>query len=258
MLQIAICDEDRKAQGQLCLLVKKVLDKYSIRYSLIVFDSGEELLASSLLFHFIFLGIKFSGEDGIEIGRKIYQRNNSIKIIFQTKLGEYCGDAINKSHAFGFLEKPVDELVLEGQIRDILQSQENVQELWMEFRNVRCLQTQEEKEIIKIPIKSIVLFEYQKSERTVKVVTERGEFVCSETMNRLEEKMSPFGFEVCSRGLLVNLDKIKQIRRQSVILCNNSVLPLSQRRTVYFKERMCEFGHSSFPTGNNGGIGFGN
>lgn len=248
MLQIAICDDDQRDLKRLELILEKIMEKYSIRYNIVAYDSGEELLKSQDMFHLIFLDIRMEKMDGIEIGKKIYRRNRNVKVIFQTHYGEYFGDAVNKSHAFAFLKKPLSEAAVEMQIREFFETKESVQEIWMEFRHINYLSEKNnlEKEILKLPIRDIFYFEYLKRERNVKVVTERGIFSYSEVMNLLEKRMRPFGFEICSRGILVNMDKIQRIKGHNILLCNNNIIPLSQRRTVYFKERMNEFTHDSF------------
>lgn len=252
MVQIAICDDDPRDLRQLKTVIQSVMKKYSIHYNIVAYDSGEELMESPLTFHLIFLDVRMDKHDGIEIGKKIYRKSRTTKIIFQTHFGEYCGDAINKSHAFGFLEKPVTEAMIDEQIREFFEIHDGVQEIWMEFRHVRYLVQNEylEREIVKIPIRDIIYFEYLQQERNIKVVTSRGNFSYSETLNSLEEKMKPFGFEVCSKGILVNMDKIKLIKGHNVLLCDGSSMPLSQRRNIYFKERLNEFVRDSFLKNN--------
>lgn len=248
MLQIAICDDDQRDLKKLKLILEKIMEKYSIHYNIVIYDSGEELLESQNIFHLIFLDIRMGKMDGIEIGKKIYRKNRNVRVIFQTHYKEYFGDAVNKSHAFAFLKKPLNEALVEEQVREYFETKESIQEIWMEFRHVNYLSEKKnlEKEIMKLPIRDIYYFEYVKRERNVKVVTERGCFFYSEVMNILEKKMKPFGFEICSRGILVNMDKIQRIKGHSILLCNDNVIPLSQRRTLYFKERMNEFTHDSF------------
>lgn len=248
MLQIAICEEDQKERKQLQALITGIFSKYSICCNIAVFNSGEELLASSLMFHLIFLDVKLKGQDGIEIGKKIYRRNRSIKVIIQTNDKEYCNAAINQSHAFGFLEKPVDKSLLEDLIREFLEVQGNEQEIWMEFKHVYPdNKKQEVKECLKLPVRDILYFEYIKRDKNIKIHTLQGDFMCLSTIGVLEQRMRNLGFELCNRGILVNLDKIRKIKRYNIILSNDTVIPLSQRRAAYFKERLNEFaGNAAF------------
>lgn len=242
MLHIAICDDDREELKQLYRLIVKVLRKYAICHDITPFVSGERLLASPQDFHLIFLDIRMEGRDGIDIGKALYRKNRSVKVIFQTNFKEYCSAAINKSHAFGFMEKPVNMAELEEQIREFLETRENDQQIRLEFRHVYPDgRKQELKERINLSVEDILYFEYMKRDRDIKIHTLRGDFRHSSTINELEQRMHSFDFELCNRGLLVNLNKIKRIKRYDIILCDDTVIPLSQRRAIYFKNRLNEF-----------------
>lgn len=253
VLRIAICEDNEEELEYLQTLLTDILGKYSVPYHITAYTSGEELLWSPLDYQLVFLDIMMDGENGIEIGKKIYRRRKDIKIIFQTHLGDFVGDAMNKSHAFAFLEKPLQRSLLEEQIQEIFGVKAHTKEICIEFRNVGCLNAGSAMEMgsLKLPVDSLLYFEYQKRGRTIKAVTKQGEFFCRETMHTLTERMKPFGFALCSRGILVNMEKIKKIKRYDVILCDDSVLPLSQRRAAAFKERLNEFVRDSFE-GNYG------
>lgn len=243
MLQIAICDNDQKNLKTMDKLISSIMEKYSVRYNVVAYESGEELMETTLLFHLIFMDVQFDGGRGIEIGKKICRKNRTTRIILQSDSDECSAETVNKSHAFAFLEKPVREEILEEQIKEFLELQENLQEMWMLFHHIRYIEQEEngEKEAMRRPVREIFYFTNCKKDKSVRVITERGSFVCAGILSKLEDKMKPFGFEVCSRGFLVNLDKVERIKRCSIQLCNGEELPLSQRRTNYFKERVNEF-----------------
>ncbi|MBO5283823.1 MAG: response regulator transcription factor [Lachnospiraceae bacterium] len=242
MLHIAICDDDQEDMEKLRVLITEIFNKYYIHCDIMPFHSGEELLASTQVFSLIFLDIKMKEQDGIEIGKAIYRRDRTIKVIFQTYYREYCSAAINKSHAFGFLEKPVDRNLLEEQIKEFLTVKETEQEMWMKFSHVYLDDKKQEwKECLKLPIKDILYFENVKRDKYIRVHTQQVDFMYLNSISVLEKRMNALGFELCNRGILVNLARIKKIKRYNIILCNDAVLPLSQRRAMYFKERMNEF-----------------
>ncbi len=63
------------------------MDFYGIRNNIQYFETGEELLASSVSFDLVFMDIMLNEENGIEIGKKLYWKNKSVKIIFQQMKG---------------------------------------------------------------------------------------------------------------------------------------------------------------------------
>lgn len=248
MINIAICDDEKKDIVQLKSILKEVLDKYSVSYDIQEYESGESLMQAASLFHLIFLDIVMNNENGIDIGKHIHRKNRDTKIIFQTNFGQYCQEAINRTHAFAFLEKPLKFSAVEAQIKEFFEDSEGTQDLMMDFHNVRYSHdgTDVVKSIVSIPVKEIVYFEYIKLQKEIKIVTKSTEYIYSETMSRLEEKMRPLGFEMCCRGILVNLERVTRIKMYNVLLDTGENVPLSQRRVKEFRERINEYLHDSF------------
>lgn len=241
MLQIAICDDNREDSRKICALLKQVLDGYSIRYGIQEFEDGEELVDSAVIFDLIFIDVRLNGKDGIEVAEKLYSRNKASKIIFQSRLNQYCGDAVNKSHAFAFLEKPVEREILEKQIKDFLAIWRNAQETWISLIQIGASSPENRRQMVRLPVCDIIHFECQKNGKTIKAVTERGDFLYQGVFSDIEDRMAPFGFAVCNRGILVNLNKIARLDGHDVIMTNGIKLPLSQRRNAAFKDRLQQF-----------------
>ncbi len=248
MINIAICDDEKKDILHLKSILQEVMEKYSVNYDIQEYESGESLMQAASLFHLIFLDIVMNGEDGIEIGKHIHRKNRSIKIIFQTNFGQYCKEAMNRTHAFAFLEKPLKLSVVEEQIKEFFEDSEGMQELLVDFHNVRYRLNGEDlvRSVLSIPVKEIVYFEYIKMQKEIKIVTRSTEYVYAEAMNQLEERMRPLGFEVCCRGILVNLERVMRVKMYDILLDTGGKVPLSQRRVKEFKERMNEYLHDSF------------
>lgn len=248
MINIAICDDEKKDIVHLKSILQEVMDKYSMNYDIQEYESGESLMQAASLFHLIFLDIVMNGESGIDIGKHIHRKNRSTKIIFQTNFGNYCKEAMNQTQAFAFLEKPLEVSAVEEQIKEFFEDSEGMQDLLMDFHNVRYSLDGKDvvKSILSIPVKEIVYFEYIKMQKEIKIVTRSTEYIYTEAMNKLEEKMRPLGFEMCCRGILVNLERVMRIKVYDILLDTGGKVPLSQRRVKEFKERMNEYLHDSF------------
>lgn len=248
MINIAICDDEKKDIVHLKSILQEVMDKYSMSYDIQEYESGESLMQAASLFHLIFLDIVMNEESGIEIGKHIHRKNRSTKIIFQTNFGNYCKEAMNRTHAFAFLEKPLKAPAVEEQIKEFFEDSEGMQDLLMDFHNVRYSLDGKDvvKSILSIPVKEIVYFEYIKMQKEIKIVTKSTEYIYTEAMNKLEEKMRPLGFEMCCRGILVNLERVMRIKMYDILLNTGGNVPLSQRRVKEFRERINEYLHDSF------------
>lgn len=247
ILRIAACDDNKEEMSSLLSLIEEIMKGYSISYHICKFTSGEELLASDLSFHLIFLDIMLGDKNGIEIGNYIYRKNRNIKIIFQTNYSQYCKEAMNRSHAFAFLEKPLQKEEVEEQLIEFIENNAKHEKIRADFTNVVFMRNGKKirVEAISLPVNDIIYFEYMKTQKRIRIVTERDEFMYSDMMNVLEIRMRPLGFETSCRGILVNLEKIVKIKRYTIMMSNDDCISLSQRRAIEFKERMNEYIHDS-------------
>lgn len=136
------------------------------------------------------------------------------------------------------MEKPVEKKVLEKQIKDFLEIWKNAQETWVSLIQIGASSIHNKKQMIRLPVCDIYHFECQKNGKTIKAVTERGTFIYQGVFSDIEDRMNPFGFAVCNRGILVNLSKIARLDGHDIIMTNGIKLPLSQRRNAEFKDRL--------------------
>lgn len=239
MFEIAICEDDTDDKEHLQNSLKTILDAFGVAHRITCFDSGEALLAAELSVHLVFMDIAMEGRNGIEIGRQIYSRNPSVKIIYQTNFAAYCQEAVNTVHAFAFLEKPINEELLRNQIGAYL-THYRTEEHRMEFHKVSFMENGVfvEKPIVHIPIDAIYYFEYLKYGKKVKIITKHNHYEYRDSLSHLESDLCDCNFEICCRGILVNLKHVVKVKDYKVFIKNGDVLPLSQKRAVHFKERL--------------------
>ena len=241
MLQIAICEDEQADRERLQEMLHTILNKYAVERQITCCGSGEELLDSGIRFHLIFMDIVMEGRNGIDIGQEIYNRNHTVKIIYQTNFGEYCREAMNTVHAFAYIEKPVDAKMLEQQVAEFLK-QYRKEEVQLEFHSVSFEENGivAEKPSILLPVSAIQYFEYIKTKKKVKIVTESVVYEYPDVISSLGERMQPYGFETSCRGILVNLRNVMKIKGYEVVLRNGASVPLSQKRVTEFKKRLNE------------------
>ncbi|MCM1258340.1 MAG: LytTR family DNA-binding domain-containing protein [Roseburia sp.] len=240
MIKIAICDDNSEEMELSREIVANIMKGYTIPYEITEFETGEKLLHTDLDFHLVFLDIIMGEKNGIEVGNEIYRRNRRTKIIFQTNYIEYCQDAINISHAFAFLEKPLTEEEVQPQIEVFIENNVAIENPSMEFQNVIYVGGDKKKikPFVRLPIQDIMYFEYMKAQKKIKIVTKDSSYIYKAAMNAVEERMKPFRFAISCRGILVNLENIEKIQGYKVYLKNGESVSLSQKRVREFKQRV--------------------
>lgn len=101
--KVAVCDDERIFIDD----VVSQLNEQNEQCEISEYNSGEELLNSSLEFNMIFLDIEMSGIDGINTAFALRKRGYDGIIIFLTSHTEFMPDAF-KVKAFRFLDKPLN------------------------------------------------------------------------------------------------------------------------------------------------------
>ena len=143
MFKIAICDDNPKDIEVIKIIVEKFLDEKELSYSVTEFQTGEDLINSLEDFNVVFLDIVMGrGINGINAGKKFHNFNKNTKIIYTTSFAQYCEQAINNVHAFGYLTKPIEKELIINQLEDVLDliDREKAEKPIISFEIIECLQ----------------------------------------------------------------------------------------------------------------------
>ena len=222
MLKIAIC-EDSDIQY-------KILDKYlkswalknNITIHLVHYKSSEEFLFNlneNMDIDIIILDIQMKRMNGIELAKKIREKDEEIAIIFVTGVSEH----ISKGYSVGainYLLKPLKE-------------DELFESLDRAYRKIK--QLKEKKESLKVVVdKQILKIKYS----DIKYFVVYSHYIHIELLNKkvtykkkisdLEEELPKAHFLRCHRSYIVNLHFIKSIEKESLTLDDNTIIPISR------------------------------
>lgn len=243
MLQIAICDDEQTDLWESKTLISELLEEENQEYHLEVFQTGEELINSSTQYQLVFLDIAMEGTNGIGIGTKLRAKSKHTRIIFITNLQDYCYQAVNKVHAFAYLEKPVTREKLLPQLQEVLaeievQKREPLREVKFEITEAGN-GSKERLGYQKFNVAEISYFEY--INRRVRMKLEDEAFFFQGKMVEVAERMKEYDFVLCHQSYLVNLSQVKRVKGYDVYLKNGEVLPLAQKKSVEFRSKLNEY-----------------
>lgn len=239
MFTIAICDNNKKDSIKIAAIVKSYMDAKCIPYCIKNFKSGEELLGYTDKLDLIFLDIAMDGINGIQAGKKMREVNRNVKIVYTTSYQQYCIQAVNKVHAFAYLEKPVSRDKAEQQLTEIFRyvQEENEKMEIVKFDIVEITEEgRVENKIKNFEVRDIFYFEY--FNRKIKIKLENEEYFFIDSMKELAEKMQEHNFETCHQCFLVNLGHVKKIKGYELLLDNNEKLPVSQKKSAEFRRKL--------------------
>lgn len=225
MLNIAICDDDLNIVKQ----IKKLIESYEkVKCLINTYSSGEELLELREPFDVIFLDIDMSGMDGIETAKEMRSYDKNVKIIYVTNFTDYENLAFSV-HAFGYLNKPIKREEIYKQLDEVITyTRDKEEDMLIEFITTDGIK--------RLALKEIYYFEYLN--RKVQMKTLTNTYILKEKITAVAKFMNQYKFLMPHKSFTVNLFYVKSIKGYDIYMMDGSVIPLSQKKSVEFREQL--------------------
>ena len=218
-MKVAICDDSFEYRIKIQNICQKAYKGNNIEYRL--FETGKNLLASiesGDKFDIIFLDIDMPEINGIETGKVLNEISPLVIIIFITSYPEYAVESYD-CQAFHYLLKPFEE----EKFITVFERALNRLGIIHQFHVIKRHGLP-----IKILISDIYYVEYSRKHVIYHMKNESIEVV--DNLSNVYAKLSPCGFIQIHQGYIVNMDKILKLTKDTVILQNNCVVPMSVRK----------------------------
>jgi two-component system LytT family response regulator len=229
-MTVAIIDD--KAINR--LVIKNILT-FHAEFAKIIVEEGEIDSAvkqiNNLKPDLVFMDIELRNGTGFDI---INGLNYQPEIIFTTAYSKYAVDAF-KVNAFNYLLKPIDDKELITSINKCKIKIENERKVNF-FENKKShFETSTTKG--KMTFHFDEIFYFESSGAYTNIITSNEKIMLSKNIGEIEKALSsPFFYRIHNQ-YIVNLKKIKKIeinRNGTIVLKNDVVLPLSQRKAKDF------------------------
>lgn len=219
-MNIAICDDDSTISGKLESIVNECFLSESDSCFLTVFMSGEEILCcleQRKVFQIYILDIELETISGLEVARKIRQNDYNAIIIFVTSHKELMQEAFEVL-AFNYIVKPFDELNTK---RIILKAIDYVTMKKRFFTYKLGKQNYTEN------LDRILYFESKGRKMCINTVEQVIEYYG--TMKNVLEQLESQMFVPIHKSYIINMEYLKTIEGESVILKDEQKLPISKK-----------------------------
>lgn len=165
----------------------------------------------------VFADIQMPGMNGMEMVRKLREKDRDIPVVFTTGLSEYLKEGY-EVQALHYLIKPISkEKVFE--CMDRVCSRNNARELFA----VRT-----EDGMIRLDMSETNYCEAD-GHYTRFVMTDGSKVRVMESISDLEKILSGKNFVKCHRSYLCNLENVRQIIRDHIMFDNGDTVPVSRR-----------------------------
>lgn len=238
MLKIAICDDDSVLVKNLAEIINRLLQKENLEYKHDIFTNGIEFLKTCELegynYNIILLDIMMDGLNGIEVGKKIKEKNPECEIIFVTSNPEYVFESFD-ANPFYYIVKPVDEEILKTQLDKII-------EKIGFFENAKKYITIKRKGLfVLINPKDIIYIDANNRILTIHCTYDNISFhgKIDEILKEINE-ISNFNFIKPHRSYIVNPYFIQKIDKLKMLLSNGEMIPISRLKYQEIKEEIVE------------------
>lgn len=220
-LRIGICEDDETQCRYLQQEIQQYYEKIGLLTEIEVFQSAEALLFQyplDLPFHCLLLDIGLKKMDGMDLAKKIRERDRELPIIFITGDRESVFDGY-KVGAVRYLLKPYQQ-------KDLEEALSCIREIGLEKETEEYIGFRYQGEYLKLKKSEILMTEVQGHYLCVK--TKEKEYTFKGSMKQLRQEWTEECFCMANRSVLVNVSNIEKITRTECCLSDGSVVPVSR------------------------------
>lgn len=220
-MNIAICEDDLAQRQYLEALVSQWSQRGKIGCRVDCYQSAEQLYFSfdeKFPYDLYILDIQMGKMNGMELARKIRERDETASILFLTGLREYAIEGYEVG-AVRYLVKPLKE-------DELLQILQDIYDRKKEEQQETYFILEKHDEIVKIPYRDIWYLEAQG--HYVELVYQEKRIRWKEVFGRLQQEFEKNGFVMTRRGVLVNMARIARVGKTACVLDNGETVLISR------------------------------
>lgn len=230
-MKVAVCDDEDTFREKLCEYLQPYLKKYP-EILVSSFSCGHDILKAyeqGDSFDILLLDIQMEDLDGVEVAKRIRQKDKNIILIFITSYLSFISDTFRVG-AFQFLVKPVNQSDF---CRDFERAIEQYKIIHFKYV-IKWLGETAALEISEI-------FYIEAYSRHLFIYTENDRFECIGKLSEEVKRLRSYHFVRCHQGYLVNMEYIKLIDKASILLKNSRQIPMSKYFAVQVKEAFNDY-----------------
>ena len=230
-INVAIVDDESIQLESMKTLINEAATELSINVQLHYFSSGEEFLFK-LDEHknlaMVFLDIEMKNIDGLEVARKIREKDKLLTIVFATAYAEYAVQGY-EVQALDYLLKPIEV----DKIKRVLQRHLDRKPLLQESMTLEV-----NGELTKLLLDDILYVEVIR--RECRIQLRDHVLIVNKSLTELSEHLNN-AFIQTHRSYLVNLAHMNRLLKADVELSNRALVPVSRRLSKEVQEKFIAY-----------------
>lgn len=232
-LTLAIVDDNTETRKIISRKLSQIFNGISISVSIFSYDSAASYLASlsGHNYNLTFLDIEMPEIDGIELASRLNEEEIKTHVIYVSNREDRVFDSL-ETNPLGFVRKSHFDQDIEKVIRHYIDCLRKETESFFLLQNGKEQMTVRFDEIVYIEtVKRKLCFHIDHMEKA---------FFTSITLQSIEKEFLDNGFISSYKGILVNYRFIKVIKDDAIVLKDETIVPLSRRKTNEAKSRYME------------------
>ncbi len=176
----------------------------------------------------IFLDINMPGLNGLDFAKSMQDHSKGPIMVFTTAYSEYAIEGY-KANAVGYLLKPYsfDEFETAAQkVKDIMEIRHQSSAEVSADPNDNVIYVKSDYRIVRIDISSIRYIEAMSEYLRISCDDKEKPVIVLLSMKKIEEHLPTNTFMRIHRSYIINLDKIREVKKNHVILEGDASLPI--------------------------------
>lgn len=228
-MKIAIVEDEREYA---LVLKKKVEECLNGPYEITMYHRSHEYLEDIMngyAYHLVLMDIELDKETGIDLAKKTSEVSPYTQIIYISQYLEYVSRVYETEHLY-FIRKEELDMYLSPAMQKACEKIKHFsnQSLIFSWNKIQY----------KLSLKDILYFE--RNLRVTHIMTNERTYYTSEKLDKLIHRVSD-EFVSSHKSYLVNLRYVKDIKKDAVVLSDDTVLPMSRSQSENFKKKYNRF-----------------
>ncbi|MBQ3545679.1 MAG: response regulator transcription factor [Lachnospiraceae bacterium] len=231
MIKIVVCDDEKKILNTLSEKISQTFLNKDMEIEIFETTSPTEALEyiKSNVVDVVFLDIDMPILSGMDIAESLLNEEYKGLLIFVTSHDSLVYSSF-KYHPFGFIRKSYFDDEIEEVISRIID----------EISHRDCIFTYKTNDgIYRVNISEIVYFESESNYLLIHLTDKVHKF--RGTMSQLEMELSENGFIRVQKGFLVNQKYIEIIRKDEIVMSDNTIISISRTNKEVIKEKIMRY-----------------
>ncbi len=231
-INIAIVEDSAEDLTNCLSLLEKYSKEKNATFNIQTFESGDAfLMRFKSQYDFIILDINLSAMNGIDVARKIREKDEEVIIMFSTNLAKYATKGYEVD-AIDFVLKPLTYASFYLRLERVMKKINKKQDFF--------LVVPYEGGFNKVNINSVFYIEVIAHD-IIFHMEDGNDITTSGTLKKFEEQLKNHWFIRCNSCYLVNARKIKRVEKLVINLVNDEAIAISHPKKKSFMESFKQY-----------------